>query len=546
MRYVVLAVCLALLTPQARAENLALLIDTRAYDSLPDLRPASVLDQAEGVLSRRGFDVVVARDLPIADLRAELAAIQARLEDGDVARLVIVASGLFVASDSGAWLLGVDADQPNLATADGAGLRLDTVMEIAATATDAAHLWLVEPSGVALQDAIGTGLRPGLPVRLDVPRNVAALRGSARIVMSGLNAVLQPGTTLSEVLAATRGLQAQGSVPSLVPFLPEGFAPATQADRQAWDSARTADTEDSYRAYLAQYPNGLNAQEARQRIDALRSSPERIEQDLNLSRDERRAIQRDLTTLGFNTRGIDGLFGPGTRGAIAAWQVQTSFPETGFLTRDQIFQLAGQAARRAAEIEAEERAAREAQERADRAFWEGTGAGADEPGLRAYLARYPEGIFATLARERLARIEADARAAADRDAWARAQSADNLDSYRAYLDAFPEGAFSTEARNRIAALTPVPIDPGPDPVPEPGAAEAEEANLNLPLPVRVLVERRLGGLGYDPGAIDGNFDADTRRAIADAQAEFGQPATGYVTQALLDAMLQDAFRGLFE
>lgn len=546
MHRVVLMVVFALLASPLRAENIALLIDTRSYDTLPDLRNATGLDRAEGVLSRRGFEVVSARDLPIADLRAELAALQARLVQGDIARLVVVASGLFAASDSGSWLLGADADQPNLATADGAGLRLDTVMEIAASASDAAHLWLVEPSGVSLQNAFGPGLRAGLPERLIVPRNVAVLRGPARTVMSGLEAVLQPGTTLSEVLAATRGLRAQGNVPVLVPFLPEGFAPATQADRQAWDSARTADTEDSYRSYLSQYPNGLNAQEARQRIDALRNSPERVEQDLNLSRDERRAIQRDLTTLGFNTRGIDGLFGPGTRGAISAWQAQGDLTETGYLTRDQIFQLAGQAARRAAEIEAEERARREAAERADRAFWEGTGSGADEPGLRAYLARYPEGIFATLARERLDRIEAEARAAADRAAWSRAEAADSVEGYRAYLAEYPDGAYRSQARNRIDDLRPAPVDPEPTPDPSPGVAEAEEANLNLPLPVRLLVERRLAALGHDPGAIDGNFDFDTRDAIAQAQAEFGQPVTGYATQALLDAMLQDAFRGLFE
>lgn len=540
MRAIVLAVFLAWSALPLQAENVALVMDGRDYRTLPDVTGTAALDQAQTLLALRGFEVLRARDASIQDLRAELAALHDRLAQGDIARLVIVASGWFATSESGAWLLGADADQPALATADGAGLRLDTVMEIAATATEAAHIWLVETPDRSLQDRLGLGMRAGLPARLAVPRSVAVLRGSARNTLAGLEAVLQPGTTLSEVLAATRGLRAQGAISAQVPFLPEGFAPVAQADRQAWDSARGTDTEEAYRDYLAQYPNGLNAQEARQRINALRNTPERIEQDLNLSRDERRAIQRDLTTLGFNTRGIDGLFGPGTRGAIAAWQVQGDRSETGYLTRDQIFQLAGQAARRAAEIEAEERARREALERADRAFWEGTGAGADEPGLRAYLDRYPEGIFATLARERLDRIEAEARSAADRDAWARAERADSLDGYRAYLSDFPDGAFSTEARNRIVALRPAPV------APEPGAAEAEEANLDLPLPVRLLVERRLGALGHDPGPVDGNFDENTRDAIAAAQAEFDLPVTGYLTQSLLDAMLQDAFRGLFE
>ena len=42
------------------------------------------------------------------------------------------------------------------------------------------------------------------------------------------------------------------------------------------------------------------------------STPEQVEDALGLSRGERRNIQQDLTDLGFNTRGVDGLFGNGT------------------------------------------------------------------------------------------------------------------------------------------------------------------------------------------------------------------------------------------
>jgi len=426
---------------------------------------------------------------------------------------------------------------------DGAGLRLDTVMELASSASGAAHIWLVAPNPRALNDELGFGLRAGLPERLAVPRQVAVICGDLRATLAGLDAVLTPGTTLSEALAENSGLRADGMVPTLVPFLPEGFAPVAQADRDAWQSARAADTEAAYRDYLAQFPNGLSAQEARLRIEALRNTPERIEADLLLSRDERRAIQRDLTTLGFNTRGIDGLFGPGTRGAIRGWQGRSDLDETGYLTRDQIFQLAGQAARRAAEIEAEERARREAAERADRAYWDGTGAGADEAGLRAYLGRYPDGIFAALARERLAELEAQARLQTDRDAWRRADARDTARAYRRYLSEFPEGRFAPEARLRLAALDPTTDEPAPD-TPPVEVLEQEEALLMTPA-LRRLVERRLSNLGYDPGPVDGRFDDQTRAAVRQAQAQFGLPVNGYVRQGLLDAMLQDALRGLF-
>jgi peptidoglycan hydrolase-like protein with peptidoglycan-binding domain len=545
MRNLVLAVLFGLVALPLRAENVALLVETRDYRNLPTLDDRVVLDQAQGLLARSGFDVVLARDLPLADLRAELAAIQARLAENATARLIIVVSGWFAASESGAWALATDAELPSLATVDGAGLRLDTIMELASAAPEAAHLWLVEAGSDDLADSLGTGLRAGLPDRFAVPRGVAVLRGDARAIIAGLDGVLQPGTTLSEALAATRDLRAEGTVPTLVPFLPEGFAPIARADREAWEDARMADTEDGYRAYLGQYPNGLNAQEARDRIEVIRNAPERIEADLALSRDERRAIQRDLTTLGYSTRGIDGLFGPGTRAAITAWQARNDLAQTGFLTRDQIFQLAGEAARRTAELEAEERERRLALERADRAFWEGAGSGRDEAGLRAYLDRYPNGIFATLARDRLAALEAEARAEADRAAWARAREADTFRSYRQYLELFPEGEFAARARARIAALRPIREVPTPPPStpPDPGAAEAEEARLNLPLAVRLLVERRLDALGLKPGLVDGNLDQDSRRAISAAQDRFDLPVTGYLSQPLLDAMLNDALDG---
>ena len=36
-------------------------------------------------------------------------------------------------------------------------------------------------------------------------------------------------------------------------------------------------------------------------------------------RDQRRDVQRGLTLLEFDTRGTDGIFGRGSRAAIAAW-----------------------------------------------------------------------------------------------------------------------------------------------------------------------------------------------------------------------------------
>lgn len=48
------------------------------------------------------------------------------------------------------------------------------------------------------------------------------------------------------------------------------------------------------------------------------------------------AVQRGLTQAGHDTRGVDGVFGSGTRSSIRAWQKSRGEPETGYLTAAQL------------------------------------------------------------------------------------------------------------------------------------------------------------------------------------------------------------------
>lgn len=54
-----------------------------------------------------------------------------------------------------------------------------------------------------------------------------------------------------------------------------------------------------------------------------------IETELGLTRTDRLEIQRRLDMLAYNTRGIDGVFGPGSRTAIRQWQRYSDVPSTG-------------------------------------------------------------------------------------------------------------------------------------------------------------------------------------------------------------------------
>jgi serine/threonine protein kinase/peptidoglycan hydrolase-like protein with peptidoglycan-binding domain len=75
------------------------------------------------------------------------------------------------------------------------------------------------------------------------------------------------------------------------------------------------------------------AAEARRKAEAADPKvAQAAEAALKLTQLDRQHVQAALSGLGFDTRGIDGAFGPRTRQAIAAWQKNRNDPPTTFLT----------------------------------------------------------------------------------------------------------------------------------------------------------------------------------------------------------------------
>lgn len=463
-------------------------------------------------------------------------------------RLVIHLSGPIVRSGSDSWLLADDAEAPSLATVAGQGLALSTVLEIAAEVPGQSVVLI---GGVSAPEDLGPGLAAGLGP-LDVPQGVTVIRGrSAPVGAFAVGPLLEEGRSLAAMVAAGESVVGEGYLSEATIWRPEGeakppegretpVADAADVERAVWESAVEADSKEAYLGYLARYPLGQFAAEARKAIAEIEAEPYRAERKaeeaLDLSRDERRQIQRNLTVLDYRPRGIDGIFGPGTRGAIKAFQEKNGFPPSTYLTRQQITRLAEQAERRSAELEAEAERRRLEAERADRAYWEVTGAAGDEAGLRVYLKKYPDGIYSEIAQEQLSIIEEDKRreaAAQDRAAWDVAVNGNTVASYRNYLVAYPKGAFAEEARAQIAKLT-------EEASPDRQEARAREEALRLPQFTRVLVERRLAQLGLEPGPTDGEFDQQTRRAIRRFQRDRELEVTGFLDEATVSRMLADA------
>lgn len=97
-----------------------------------------------------------------------------------------------------------------------------------------------------------------------------------------------------------------------------------------------------------------------------------------------------------------------------------------------------------------------------------------------------------------------------------------------------------------AAPEPVAVPPAPAPL-WIAADEASEEALALARAERIDVQRRLALAGFDPRGFDGVFGAGTREAIADFQAAWGFPPTGYLDAAVradLRARTEEAYAAL--
>lgn len=539
-----LAVLLTSVALPVAAQDRALVIGNENYSDGADITEAEAALGAVDPLQAAGFSVTSGQDMQAPEMRGLLSGLmQDAPEEG---RLVIVLSGHFAQAANDTWFLGVESSMPDLATVDGVGVSVSTVLEVAAQSAGGAVVVLgTEPRRLPL----GPGLDPGIGA-VTVPQGVTLVRGdAARVADFAARALALRGQSVAAMLDANPDLTADGFLSGLVPFRPASETaaaadplPGPDAEAVFWESTQAQGTLTAYEAYVKRYPKGRYLTEARAEVARIKAEPQREaragEEALGLNRDDRRAIQRGLTLVGFDTKGIDGVFGAGSRTAIAGWQRKNGYEASGFLTREQIVKLTEQADARSAALEAEAAEKQRATEAEDRAYWQDTGAAGDEPGLRAYVERFPDGLYADVAADRLRAIE-NARMgeaeAADRAAWDLASAEQTEASYQDYLRNFPQGAFAAEAQARIDAL-------GAEAAQGDQLAqwEAGEAALGLGAGGRRAIEGRLDALGLKPGEVDGRFDDRSRRAIRRFQESRGMQPTGYLDQTTTVALLAGA------
>ncbi len=576
MRRITIATILAaaVAAPAAQAaERYAVVIANQTYAEAPAAHAAA--GDAEAVataLEEAGYEVHRLTDLDRGAMQDAIRDLE--LQAGRHGTLALFYSGHAMRIGDVNMLAPIDASNATQTDAVMSGAPLELLLAAAAGAAENAVFFLdaAQLDGFTPTDFAEPGLADfeppeGVLVVSAAPPGEALRRGwwnkTSSFSALVIEQYLAPGATISDVrFDAGESVWIAGSADSgltLVPAAATGAkAPSgdlkQQLELELWRAAEATGNIADYRAYLARYPNGVFSGIAKNRIAAAGggassqapSAPtpppsadtdRAIEEALGLTRAERREIQRDLTQLGYDTRGIDGVFGPGTRQSIREHQISMNLRPTGYLTEPQIRSLA-EAARRDAEAKrvAEERRRAE-QEAADNDLWRDARRRDDIDGYSAYLDRFPNGIHRNEAEAAVERILDNQRRNAsfrDRAAWEAAERENRLRSYREYLRDYPNGAFADLARARVREF-------------EEEAArrderrdwEARERALGLTQRDLLSLEQRLAYLGYHPGSVDGRIDRNARVAIREYQSARRLTATGYFDNATVAGLVRE-------
>ena len=129
--------------------------------------------------------------------------------------------------------------------------------------------------------------------------------------------------------------------------------PASEVELEFWRSIKDSKQPEELNAYLTNYPNGTFKSIALARIASLRDGPSTAtrnlttgvdidpqtfseeasqitEDQLGLDRNQRRDVQRRLTSLGFDIK-ASGKFDESSRAVITRWQAARGYPKSGYL-----------------------------------------------------------------------------------------------------------------------------------------------------------------------------------------------------------------------
>ena len=345
MRAVLVAVFLfsALSVPAQAGKRVALLIGNGAYQN-PELElanPVNDVDALGAALTRVGFDVIASRNSTRADMLAALDRFGSDAAGAEMALVFYAGHGVQVASEN--YLIGVELSALSADAVVGSSVTLSEIR--AAVETARADLSIIVLDACRNNPLIETGITKvglaqssgtvGTLIAYSTDPGNVALDGRGRnstfteamlehIDTPGIDVRIMFGRVRQEVVRETRGLQIPWVEESVLGehYLVPGSRPSyVDAEVQEWQRAERAGSVFALNEYLENFPEGLFAQIAQSRIEALTGAGPAPQVELLASLDQP-AVASSLELLGYTsaTRDTSDVAGTYLAQAFADWQ----------------------------------------------------------------------------------------------------------------------------------------------------------------------------------------------------------------------------------
>src|ERR1700704_2388690 len=374
-------------------KRVAFVVGNGAYKNVAALpNPAVDAKSMAKLLRNVGFDVVEGSNLTRDKMTEKLLDFGKKAEGADVALFFYAGHGIAVNGTN--YLLPVDADiKSEMDVKLGAAINIDLTLEQTMGDAKVKLVFLDacrdNPFAAKIRSAkatrsvsVETGLAEmksgqGTLLAFATGPGQTALDGEAGTNSPFTRALLaniaQPGVEIQQAMTKVRAQVNEETARNQLPWghtnltgsvylnpaeateAPSVVAagPASEVELEFWRSIKDSNKPEELNAYLTNYPNGTFKAIALARIAALQDGPSTAtrnlssssgidpatfteeatqvtEDQLGLSKFQRRDVQRRLTGLGFDIKDT-GTFDQTTRTVITRWRAARGYPKTGYL-----------------------------------------------------------------------------------------------------------------------------------------------------------------------------------------------------------------------
>jgi hypothetical protein len=90
--------------------------------------------------------------------------------------------------------------------------------------------------------------------------------------------------------------------------------------------------------------------------------------------------------------------------------------------------------------------------RKEQEAWEAAGKSGSEDGYQGYLKDWPAGRYVGLAQARIRKLQTDLSARQEQELWQQAQAGENAQAVQAYLDKYPSGGHVSDAKEKLGSI----------------------------------------------------------------------------------------------